>query len=76
LSTARQVIPRPWRHVQVWSGLRGALSMALVLGLDPALPFRSLLINMTFAVVLFSLVVQGLTIKPLLQRLGLGPVSE
>ncbi len=64
-------VPVSWRHVQVWSGLRGALSMAMVLGLDPALPYRSLLINMTFAVVLFSLVVQGLTIKPLLKRLGI-----
>ncbi len=64
-------VPVSWRHVQVWSGLRGALSMAMVLGLDPALPYRSLLINMTFAVVLFSLVVQGLTIKPLLRRLGI-----
>jgi CPA1 family monovalent cation:H+ antiporter len=71
LSIAGKVIPRPWRHIQFWSGLRGALSMALVLGLDPGLPYRSLLVNMTFAVVLFSLVVQGLTIKPLLQRLGL-----
>ncbi|MEQ8235544.1 MAG: cation:proton antiporter [Syntrophomonadaceae bacterium] len=71
LSAAGKKIPPAWRFVQVWSGLRGALSMALVLGLDPALPYRSLLINMTFAVVLFSLVVQGLTIKPLLQRLGL-----
>jgi CPA1 family monovalent cation:H+ antiporter len=71
LSMAGQVIPHSWRHIQFWSGLRGALSMALVLGLDPSLPYRSLLINMTFAVVLFSLVVQGLSIKPLLQRLGL-----
>jgi len=77
LNMAGQLIPRSWRHIQFWSGLRGALSMALVLGLDPALPYRSLLINMTFAVVLFSLVVQGLSIKPLLHRLGLArPQNE
>lgn len=64
-------IPRSWRHVLVWSGLRGALSMAMVLGLDSSFPQRALLINMTFAVVLFSLVVQGLSIRPLLRRLGL-----
>lgn len=76
LSIASRHIPSSWRHIQVWSGLRGALSMALVLGLDPAMPYRSLLINMTFAVVLFSLVVQGLSIRPLLQRLGLARSQE
>ncbi len=64
-------IPLPWRHVLVWSGLRGALSMAMVLGLNADLPYRAFLINMTFAVVLFSLVVQGLSITPLLKRLHL-----
>lgn len=64
-------IPVSWQHIQVWSGLRGALSMAMVLGLDPNLANRTLLINMTFAVVLFSLVVQGLSIKPVLRRLNI-----
>ncbi len=71
LSVAGHVIPKSWRHVQVWSGLRGALSMAMVIGLDPSMPYRTLLITMTFAVVLFSLVGQGLSIKALVQRLGL-----
>jgi len=71
LSMAGQVIPMSWRHVQVWSGLRGALSMAMVMGLDTAMPYRTLLITMTFAVVLFSLVGQGLSIKALVQHLGL-----
>lgn len=71
LNLAGQVIPVPWRHVQVWSGLRGALSMAMVIGLNPAMPYRNLLITMTFAVVLFSLIGQGLSIKALVLRLGL-----
>jgi len=71
LSLAGSRIPHSWRHILVWSGLRGALSMAMVLGLDASLPYRAFLINMTFAVVLFSLVVQGLSITALLQRLGL-----
>lgn len=71
LNLAGHHIPRSWRHVMVWSALRGALSMAMVLGLDPTFPQRAFLINMTFAVVLFSLVVQGLSIKPALRRLGL-----
>jgi len=76
LNIMGQAISWPWRHIQVWSGLRGALSMAMVLGLDPALPYRGLLIKMTFAVVLFSLIVQGLSIKPLLRYLGLSQSQE
>lgn len=51
-------------------------SMVLVLGLNPAMPNRSLLINMTFAVVLFSLVVQGLTIKTMIRGFGINDSQE
>lgn len=75
LSMVGKVIPMPWRHIQVWSSLRGALSMAMVISLDSAVPYRNLLVMMTFAVVLFSLVGQGLSIKALVQKLGLSQVS-
>lgn len=71
LSAAGQVIPSRWRHVLVWSGLRGALSMAMVLGISPAVPERDILIPVIFGVVLLSLVGQGLTIEPLVGKLGL-----
>jgi CPA1 family monovalent cation:H+ antiporter len=45
-----------------WSGLRGGLSLALAVSL-PDSPWKPLLLNMTFAVVVFSIVVQGLTIR-------------
>jgi CPA1 family monovalent cation:H+ antiporter len=45
--------------------------MALVLGLGPRFPHRDTLVAATFGVVLFSLLAQGLTIGPLLRRLGL-----
>lgn len=45
--------------------------MAMVLGLRDSLPERVLLITMTFGVVLFSLLGQGLTIETLVKRLGL-----
>jgi monovalent cation:H+ antiporter, CPA1 family len=45
--------------------------MALVLGLDQGFPHRDTLVAATFGVVLFSLLAQGLTIGPLLKRLGL-----
>lgn len=64
-------VPLAWRHLLVWGGLRGALSMALALGLPANLPYRSELIAMTFGVVLFSLLVQGLTVGSLASRLGL-----
>lgn len=47
-----------------WGGLHGALSLALALSL-PASPERALLISCTYAVVTFSIIVQGLTFTPL-----------
>lgn len=64
-------IPLAWQHILFWGSLRGALSMALVLGLPQGFPYRDTLVAATFGVVLFSLLVQGLTIGPLLRRLGL-----
>ncbi len=70
-------VPRAWQHVLWWGGLRGALSMALVLGLRADFPQRETLVAATFGVVLFSLLGQGLTIGPLMQRLGVtGARSE
>jgi CPA1 family monovalent cation:H+ antiporter len=71
-------IPFSWQHVLFWGGLRGALSMALVLGLPQNFPQRDTLVAATFAVVLFSLLVQGSTAGLLLKRLGLagGPAHQ
>jgi CPA1 family monovalent cation:H+ antiporter len=65
-------LPWSWQTVLVWGGLRGALSLALALSIPSALgsPRESILV-MTFGVILFTLLVQGLTIKPLLRRLHL-----
>ncbi|MDR3599174.1 MAG: Na+/H+ antiporter [Desulfosporosinus sp.] len=71
LSTFGQHIPVKWRHVLVWGGLRGALSMAMVLGISTDVSERELLVPLIFGVVLFSLVGQGLTIEPLVSKLGL-----
>lgn len=65
-------IPRSWGHVLVWGGMRGALSLALALSLAEDFPYRSQILAMTFGVVAFTIVVQGLTIKPLLRALGIG----
>jgi CPA1 family monovalent cation:H+ antiporter len=58
------------QHVLFWGGLRGALALALALSLPEALPHHDVIIVITFAVVAFSVFAQGLTIAPLLRRLG------
>ena len=58
------------QHVLVWGGLRGALALALALGLPPEVPQREEIITISFAVVAFSVFVQGLTISPLLRKMG------
>lgn len=64
-------LPRAWRHVLTWGGLRGSLSMVLILTLPADFPGRPLLVTLVFGVVGMSLFVQGLTMGPLLGRLGL-----
>ena len=54
-----------------WGGLKGSLSIALALSLPASFDGRETILILTFAVVLFSLVIQGLTIKPLIKLLGL-----
>jgi CPA1 family monovalent cation:H+ antiporter len=67
-------IPFPWQHVTVWGGLRGALALALALSLETTFPYRDRILDLTFGVVVFSILVQGLTMKPLLRVLGLADV--
>jgi CPA1 family monovalent cation:H+ antiporter len=65
-------IPMRWQHVMVWGGMRGALSLALVLSIGNGFPYRDQLLSLTFGVVAFTIVVQGITLKPLIHLLGLG----
>jgi CPA1 family monovalent cation:H+ antiporter len=58
------------QHVLFWGGLRGALALALALSLPEELPKRDVIVVITFAVVAFSVFAQGLTMAPLLRRLG------
>ncbi|MCO5297403.1 MAG: sodium:proton antiporter [Fimbriimonadaceae bacterium] len=57
------------QHILFWGGLRGALALALALALPESLPGRHEVVTVAFAVVAFSVVVQGLTVKPLLARI-------
>jgi len=58
-------------HVMVWGGLRGAVSLALVLSIPLAVMERRQLLAMSFGVVLFTLLAQATTIPAVLTRLGL-----
>ncbi|MBU0511678.1 MAG: Na+/H+ antiporter [Chloroflexi bacterium] len=65
-------IPRRFKHILYWGGLRGAISLALAMSLPAALgTARDEIQAMTFGVVLFTLLVQGLTMKPLVQHMQL-----
>ncbi|GAA4442144.1 sodium:proton antiporter [Pontibacter saemangeumensis] len=55
--------------IMTWGGLRGGISIALALSLTPEM-HRDMIVAITYGVVLLSLVVQGLTIEPLIKRLS------
>jgi len=54
-----------------WAGMRGIVTLAAALALSPTFPYRDLIVLTSFAVVLGTLVLQGLTLKPLLRALDL-----
>ena len=66
-----QRIPMPYQHVLFWGGLRGALGLALALGLPATVPERNEIAVVALAVVAFSIFIQGLSMPTLVRRLGL-----
>jgi CPA1 family monovalent cation:H+ antiporter len=70
------------RLMSSWSGMRGAVSLAAALALPlttdtgAKFPERDLIVFLTFAVILFTLVVQGLTLPALIRRLGIHDDGE
>ena len=73
--TARRV-PLAWLHVLTWGGVRGTVALALVLSLPSDTPQRATIEVLAFGVVLLSLLVQGLTIRPLVAWLRLTGSTE
>jgi len=62
--------PASWRSVTVigWAGMRGAVSLAAALAIPARIPYRGLVIALTFAVIVVTLVGQGLTLPWLVRR--------
>jgi CPA1 family monovalent cation:H+ antiporter len=60
-----------WRHVAIigWSGMRGVVSLAAALALPLDFPFRDLIVYLSFAAILGTLVLQGTTLEPLIRWL-------
>ncbi|WP_435346578.1 cation:proton antiporter [Haloarchaeobius sp. HRN-SO-5] len=81
----RKNVSVPYQHVIVWGGLHASIPIALVLGIpggdaSPLLQYGSVTTEqlrvVVFGIAAFSLVVQGLTMKPLIQRLGIITTSD
>ncbi|WP_281060884.1 cation:proton antiporter [Mesorhizobium sp. M2A.F.Ca.ET.067.02.1.1] len=60
-----------YQHILVWGGLRGSLALALALALPQTIAERGVIIVTAFAVVAFSVFIQGLTMPWLIRRMGL-----
>jgi CPA1 family monovalent cation:H+ antiporter len=69
-------LARGWRSVIALSGMRGALSIALVISLPADIPFRAQLIDAVFGAVFITLVAQGLSIGPVISRFQLAPQGD
>lgn len=64
------------RHIMWWGGLKGGLAIAIVLSVPASVAERGLLLDLTLGVVLFSLLVNAPTIRPLMHRLGIDRMTE
>jgi Na+:H+ antiporter len=69
-----KAVPHGWTHVVFWSGLRGAIALAAALSLPSDFPRRELLQQVSFGIVLVTLILQGTT-APLVVRRALAGAS-
>lgn len=77
LLSFKKNISLSYKNVIFWGGLRGAISLALALSLPDELgAAKDVIQAMAFGVVLFTLLVQGLTMKPLINKMDLTQRSE
>ena len=75
-SKSKWKIDTEHQHIMFWGGLRGALALALALGIPDSVPYKAEILTVTFGVVAFSVFAQGLTMTPLLRKLGQLPIPN
>lgn len=64
-------IPMSWQHILNWGGLRGVIPLVLVYSLPDAFAYKEQILGFTLATLVFTLIINGLTIKWLLKTLKL-----
>jgi len=64
------------QSVMWWGGLKGGLAIAIVLSIPDSLAGKELLLNLTLGVVMFTLLVNAPSIRPLLNKLGINAMDE
>ena len=64
------------QHIMWWGGLKGGLAIAIALSIPEHIVGRDLLLDLTLGVVLFSLLVNAPTIRPMIHRLGIDRFTE
>jgi CPA1 family monovalent cation:H+ antiporter len=75
LRPSRERMPWRWSGVLAWGGIRGALSIVLALALTETFPGRELIVRVTFGVAVLSILLNGLTVGPLMRSLSLATSS-
>ena len=76
LTLALQRISLAYGHLLFWGSLRGGVALAIALSLPDTVSHHALILTMTFGVVLFTIVVQGISVEPLAGRLGVLEPAE
>lgn len=71
VARSRLRVPVAEQHILFWGGLRGALALALALAVPASVAEREAILVVAFAVVAFSIFVQGLTMPLLMRQLGI-----
>ena len=64
------------RHIMWWGGLKGGLAIAIVMSIPSDMPGRETLIYVTLAVVIFSLLINASTVRPLMNKLGFNKFTD